>query len=749
MFRYLLPALFIICFGPAGFAQPIKPKYEVIYNDNYIKVELQFTVSSNSCEQGGKQHKFQYRVTGRYRTSDYYLNWKMNYIDCNGNLYYQQNSLKIGMANGDDISGGIVISKTDDRFTAESIKSYYYDVNASPQESTGSGLIAVPESTNPSGIDAPNQIFLGQPADITVRGGSLGIDAEWVWYEGQCGGKLLGKGKSIRVSPNETTTYFVRAEGKYNKTLCVQKTIDVDKRSSAPDAITAKVKICRGENTVLTVSGGHLGLGADWVWYLNNCGSKRIGTGSTLTVAPTETSTYLVRAEGQMNTTNCASIVISVFDRSTDPVAVEYNGSSTICEGESIQLKVKGGKLSPDAIWKWYSGSCGGYVSATGSAARISPSASTTIYVRGEGECNTTACATLQVNVESKSLRPSAISKPETVYKGTKTTLSLTGGRLSPGAEWEWYEGSCRSGNAIGTGPKITVRPRRTTKYFVQAVGKCESSDCITTTITPLKTHDFSRTYLPHRKKFLQLGLGLGAEWLKLPLLTEYTIQTPTGTYTDTSTVTTDGMGLLGEFTFHPIITEWFSLGLIPTFSAGTTTRIFSGGERNLNNGAAVKEEYIYKKINLQLELAFGFEPLKFLVLLNEGIHDINYKATTTGSIANKVRYEFNQTLKKESVGFGIRLGRYTDANSDDEQGNFDLVYHLTKNYSNNVFDFDFKQLNQWNVGFGLNWWKHSKFKFRFDVYLPATQDEFKLNKISFDNAAYHVSLIWNRNWFY
>lgn len=750
MYRYLFPFLLFLYSSLGGlWAQTTKTGFKEIYSDGNIKVELQYLLSSNSCQQGGRQHRYEYKVTGRYRPGIYYLNWKMEYIACNGNLYYQQNSLQIGKPNGDDISGGIVLSMMDEKFTADSITRLYYDVQGDIQEKIGSGLIAMPNSKEPKDIESPDKILLGRSADLRVKGGQLGIGAEWNWYTDSCGGDFLGTGESIRVTPKQATTYFIRAEGTYNTTLCARKTIDVDKSSVAPDAITARAKICRGENTVLTVSGGHLGLGADWVWYLNNCGSKRIGTGSTLAIAPTETSTYLVRAEGQMNTTNCVSIVISVFDRSTDPAAVEYNGSSTICEGESIQLKIKGGKLSPDAIWKWYSGSCGGYVLATGSVARLSPSASSTIYVRGEGECNNTACVALKVNVEAKSSRPSAISKPETVYKGIKTTLAISGGRLSPGAEWEWYEGSCGSDNIIGTGAAITIRPRRTTKYFVQAVGKCESGDCITTIITPLKIHGFDRTYLPHRKKFLQLGMGLGAEWVKLPLLTEYTIQTPTGAYTDTSTVTTDGMGLLGEFAFHPVITEWFSLGLIPNFSAGTTTRIFSGGERNLNNGDAAKEEYIYKKINLQLELAFGFEPLKFLLLLNEGIHNINYKATTTGSIVDKVRYEFNQTLKKESVGFGVRFGRYTDANSDDEQSNFDLVYHLTKNYPNNVFDFDFNQLNQWNVGFGLNWWKHSKFKCRFDVYLPATQDEFKLNKINFTNAAYQFSLIWNRNWFY
>lgn len=43
--------------------------------------------------------------------------------------------------------------------------------------------------------------------------GSLNGAADWSWYEGSCGGTLIGTGTSVVVSPNVNTTYYARGEG--------------------------------------------------------------------------------------------------------------------------------------------------------------------------------------------------------------------------------------------------------------------------------------------------------------------------------------------------------------------------------------------------------------------------------------------------------------------------------------------------------------------------------------------------------
>lgn len=84
--------------------------------------------------------------------------------------------------------------------------------------------------------------------------------------------------------------------------------------STAPTGIDASPAqtTCPGNAVDLTVQGGSLGTNAVWRWYRNSCGDTLIGTGNTISVLPTQTTTYYVRAEGDCNTTTCAQVTIVV-----------------------------------------------------------------------------------------------------------------------------------------------------------------------------------------------------------------------------------------------------------------------------------------------------------------------------------------------------------------------------------------------------------------------------------------------------
>lgn len=85
--------------------------------------------------------------------------------------------------------------------------------------------------------------------------------------------------------------------------------------STSPSSATANPNpVNQGESTTLTVIGGSLGTGASWEWYKDNCGgSNHVGSGSTIMVTPTEDSEYYVRAEGDCNTTDCASVFVDLL----------------------------------------------------------------------------------------------------------------------------------------------------------------------------------------------------------------------------------------------------------------------------------------------------------------------------------------------------------------------------------------------------------------------------------------------------
>lgn len=80
----------------------------------------------------------------------------------------------------------------------------------------------------------------------------------------------------------------------------------------------------------------------------------------------------------------------------------------------------------------------------------------------------------------SPSVAPTSIDLAGVPFcMGGELTLSTVGGSLAPGAEWEWFSGSC-GGAALGTGNSVQVSPSSNTNYFVRASQGtgCPESSC-------------------------------------------------------------------------------------------------------------------------------------------------------------------------------------------------------------------------------------------------------------------------------
>ncbi|MCE9539903.1 MAG: T9SS type A sorting domain-containing protein [Bacteroidetes bacterium] len=123
----------------------------------------------------------------------------------------------------------------------------------------------------------------------------------------------------------------------------------------------------------------------------------------------------------------------------TDSVIVEVNALSTssssatadpnpVLPGDSTLLTQTGGSLGTDAIYNWYSGTCGGTLVGTGDSIYVTPSALTTYFVRAEGTCNTTSCVSVLVDQISGIIEKNRISGI-TVFPNpfaSQTTISFT-----------------------------------------------------------------------------------------------------------------------------------------------------------------------------------------------------------------------------------------------------------------------------------------------------------------------------------
>jgi len=260
------------------------------------------------------------------------------------------------------------------------------------------GLYSVSEGSKD--ITSTSDTFCGTDVTLGVKGGKLGSGAQWVWYTGSCGGTYEAAGSTFKVRPGSSTTYFVRAEGYCNTTPCVSRTIITGTASTAPATITSSNDTpCLGARISLTVNGGTLGQGANWVWYHSSCGGSLVGRGKTINDVPNGSTVYYVRAEGPCNSTICVTKPIRVLLPSA-PAAAIVTATDTILNGASIKLAIFGGGTGDNARWVWYKDSCGkGAPVGFGSSIIVKPGSSTTYFVRSEGTCNNTVCISRTVNV--------------------------------------------------------------------------------------------------------------------------------------------------------------------------------------------------------------------------------------------------------------------------------------------------------------------------------------------------------------
>ncbi len=85
-----------------------------------------------------------------------------------------------------------------------------------------------------------------------------------------------------------------------------------------PTISASSIYNCGPVNTTLRIIGGSLNDAAYWQWFSGSCGSNPIGSGTTINVLPSVTTTYYARAEGGcISSGNCASITIKVFKPTT------------------------------------------------------------------------------------------------------------------------------------------------------------------------------------------------------------------------------------------------------------------------------------------------------------------------------------------------------------------------------------------------------------------------------------------------
>jgi methionine-rich copper-binding protein CopC len=127
------------------------------------------------------------------------------------------------------------------------------------------------------------------------------------------------------------------------------------------------------------------------------------GDVNTLTSTPsTYTVTYNVAAASGCSAYSTTT-TITINSLSTAPTSATASATLICANSSTVTLTAVGGTLGNGASYKWYTGSCGGTLVGTGAVLTNLPiTATSTYYVRIEGICNTTTCATVTVTLAAQ-----------------------------------------------------------------------------------------------------------------------------------------------------------------------------------------------------------------------------------------------------------------------------------------------------------------------------------------------------------
>ena len=158
--------------------------------------------------------------------------------------------------------------------------------------------------------------------------------------------------------------------------------------ASVGGTIAGSTTVCAGtNNTGLTLS-GNTGTVTKWQYSTDNFSSDVhdvANTTSSLSATNISATTYYraVVTSGVCSSTNSATATITVNQQSANPTAATA-GNASICKGASTTLTLSGGGGGTGETIKWYTGSAGGTLVATGNGATVTPASTTTYYGRYE-----------------------------------------------------------------------------------------------------------------------------------------------------------------------------------------------------------------------------------------------------------------------------------------------------------------------------------------------------------------------------
>ncbi|NRB84818.1 MAG: T9SS type A sorting domain-containing protein, partial [Winogradskyella sp.] len=267
---------------------------------------------------------------------------------------------------------------------------------------------------------------------LTATGGST-----YLWSTGVTTAQIV-------VSPQQTTTYTVTVTDDYGFSDTDSVTVTVNETPSI--TVSEDVFMIEGESTTLSAFGGD-----NYLWSTGE-------TSSSITVSPTETTTYTVTSSGSTGCSATQQITVTV-----EPLFIAFAGEDrNVCENDTYEVELTA-NLGDSYLWS---------TGETTQSIVVSPLSTTTYTV--------TITSGFQEDIDDVTVyvdpNPNVVimnGDYVNIMSGDFVTLSATGAN-----SYEWNNGA--------TQPNIAVSPSQTTTYEVRGyINDCYDEKQVIVNIIP------------------------------------------------------------------------------------------------------------------------------------------------------------------------------------------------------------------------------------------------------------------------
>jgi hypothetical protein len=361
------------------------------------------------------------------------------------------------------------------------------------------GVSAPPPCTPPTITTQPQSLDLGSTS-VTLSVAATGdAPLQFQWYMGQSGNTSQpingATGSAISVQPTVTTSYWVRVSNSCTPAANSQTaTVTVNGCPAVfINSISDSASILQGSTVTLSAnaSGGTL----TYDWFIGSPGdaTNSAGSGSSITVHPSTTTSYWLRVRNSCGASATSGAVVVTVTPCNAPRILIQPANADVLSGTSISVSV-GDIGSRPTRYQWYEGSADDIsrpVPNAGTASFTTPLllASTSYWVRVTNDCGTIDSAVANLTVVSTCRAPAIVTQPRdaSVATGSIAIVSVvaTGTSLS----YQWYEGPLFDfTHPLAGGPAtMTTAITAPTQYWVRISSPCGTLTSTVATVSVIR----------------------------------------------------------------------------------------------------------------------------------------------------------------------------------------------------------------------------------------------------------------------